>query len=620
MARQPDQQQETSKRISALETTDQELIRRVTALEGRMDTAETNITTIDEDVDALDDRVAVLEGGSVDPTPPDPPDPTPPDPGPDPIPGERTPLSVVIVYNGATITMNETDGVELDSYKDPEGEFEQRCIKVGNVALPDFLLHIRPDVSGKREEVVFELGKLRSTAGIIMSNFTATIKCGAETLHIETIKDQWYRSRWRWQSEPRPVRKTIAELMDANLLPHYDNALATNTPASSVHTYTPMGFAGISTMMGGTGERGDIGPMTEWQADYICTGRNLETVLAQAEACNSFPWWYRDEDTDAPIDTFVELKASSYNSSSPTPYLFNDWRLNPDNPDAIVKIQCDTAHHPNLSYLPFLLTGDPYYLEGLQTIVNFNITSQPWNGRMYDIYFAIRAHAWALRCAAEAVLVTPDVTPNWMLPKSYFIKHMDGNRDWMLATYIHPTGANAPAWTLFCTTEQSFGDNDESPQAPQGTYSQTYMEEFSSFVISWVVELGFEDWRPIAEWKVKNTIARTDGKSGWVRAISTPYRQNLRSAKTAPWCASWKESFDLTNSRYHFTYTDPNVLAITGNDISYPTYTEGALAIAKSIGIAAANDPHTWVHDQVNKLIAATPQRYRAFKWCISAT
>jgi len=623
-------------------TTDEELLARVDALEARMTTAEANIVTLDDnldvldsEVDALDVRVTELEGGE-------------PGPGPEPEPGERTPLTVIIAYNGVTTTLQETDGTELGDYNDPAGAFVQRCIKITDSALPDFVVHVRPDRDGTREEVVFELGRVRGDASIIMSDFTATVKRGDEVLCEWTIPDQWYRSRWRWQSAPRPVRRTVADLMAANLIPHYAEALATQTPASSVHTYAPMGFAGITTMMGGTGERGDIGPMTEWQADYICTGRNLDTVLAQAEGCNSFPWWYRDETTNAPIDTFVELQASSYNSSSPNPYLFGDWRLNPDNGDAIARIQCDTAHHPNLSYLPFLLTGDPYYLEGLHTIVNFNILSQPWNGRMFDIYFAIRAHAWALRCAAEAALVTPETTPDWMLPKSYFVRHLEDNRDWMLATYLgqttrkvlpqiapealcalgldwligvdaHAAEGAAVAWQRFATTEQSFGDNDEGPAAPQGTYSQTYMSEFEAFVICWVVQMGFEDWRPIAEWKIRNTIARTDGTSGWIRAVSTPYRQILRPAKDQPWCADWAASWALTQQRYGLTYADPDVLAISGNDISYPTYSEGALAIAKAIGITAAEPSHTWIHDQVNTLIAASAGRFRARKWCIAA-
>jgi len=144
------------------------------------------------------------------------------------------------------------------------------------------------------------------------------------------------------------------------------------------------------------------------------------------------------------------------------------------------------------------------------------------------------------------------------------------------------------------------------------------MEEFELVIFAWAVRMGFTDWKPIVEWKAKNTIGRTDGKSGWVRAICTPYRQNLRPAKTAPWCATWKDSWDLTNSRYHFTFTDPNVLAITGNDISYPSYTEGALAAAKSVGVTAAAASHEWIHGQVETLINGSTGRSRARKWCIS--
>ena len=123
-------------------TTDQELTARVDALEMRMAQAETEIV-------ALDSRVTVLEGETPDPGP---------DPGPEPEPGERIPLTLVITLNGVTTTLQEATGTELDSYKDPEGAFEMRCIRVTDPALPDVVVHIRPDVAGGREEVVFELG------------------------------------------------------------------------------------------------------------------------------------------------------------------------------------------------------------------------------------------------------------------------------------------------------------------------------------------------------------------------------------------------------------------------------------------------------------------------------
>src|SRR5207342_1641828 len=108
------------------------------------------------------------------------------------------------------------------------------------------------------------------------------------------------------------------------------------------------------------------------------------------------------------------------------------------------------------------------------------------------------------------------------------------------------------------------------------TYSQTYMEEFELTIFAWLVRMGFDDWKPIAEWKAKNTIGRTNGTSGWQRSVSTPYRQLLKAAKADPFFDNWTDSWELTKTRYNFTNTDQDHLNTTGNDISYPTYTEGA--------------------------------------------
>lgn len=614
-------------------TTDQELLARVATLEADLDVVVLKVNEIDVRVTALED------GGTPEPGP-----------EPEPEPGERTPLTVIIDYCGVVSTLPEIDAEILGDYFDPEGEFVQHCRKAtAPEELRDFTVHIRPDADGLREEVVFELGSVATgNAPFSMLEYQATIMQGETVLYAATIKNQHYRTRWRWYSAERPVRTEIAPLIAAGLLPPYVEDLATQCPPSQAFTYEPMGFAGVTKAMGSTGDRPDIGPLTECQADYVCTGRNLATVMAQAEASGSFPWHYRDGETNAPLDAYAKLNASSYNSSNPNPYLATQWALNGDNPDRLDNIQCDVAHHPNLAYLPFLLTGDPYYLEEAQNIVIYCITSQPWNGRMYDIYFAIRAHAWAARSTACTVIITPDDVPQWLLPKGFFQRYLDDNRDWMLGTYLNqPLGRKLPeiaaealrayglerligadprgpegsavAWERFATTERSFGDNDESPSAPQGTYSQTYMEEFEAFVICWIVMLGFDDWRPIAEWKIQNTIARTSGTSGWCRAYSTPYREILRPAADQPWCADWAASWALTAERYGFVVSDPDTIPAGGNDITYPTYTEAALAMAMQLEIADACDPHAWIHGQVDNLIAGSSGRFRARRWCVAA-
>jgi len=508
------------------------------------------------------------------------------------------------------------DGKDFGTYNDPKGKFQQRSIQITNSALPNFIIHSRPDVAGDREEIIFENTSIASGANPgILYNYKVKVMQGQNVLHEEIVPMHYGYSRWRCFSSERPVREEIIDLIARGLLPKYSETLATNTPHSQQHTYTTMGLAGISGAMQGTGERPDIGPVTEWQGDYICSGQNLSTVLAQGEACGTLPWHWRDRETGAWADVFTKYpKASQYNSGSPDPFWPTDWKLSPDNGDRVATIQLDTAHMPAVSYLPWILTGDPYYLEELQAQVTFDIIAQPWNGREFNIWFAIRAHAWALRSVAQAALTTPEITPSWLLPKSYFKSYMDSNRDWLLSDYVNNT---APQYSVFATTEKSFGDNDESPQAPQSTYSQTYMEEFELTIFAWIVRMGFEDWKPIVEWKAKNTIGRTNGTSGWSRSVSTPYRQLLKATKADPLFDNWNDSWNLTKERYNFQNIEQDHLNTTGNDITYPTYTEGALAACKGIGIDAAGASYDWMKTEVDRLISATTARSRARKWCI---
>lgn len=522
---------------------------------------------------------------------------------------QRMPLTATIAVRGQSpVTFSESTGTDLGRYVDPRGRFIQRCIRAVSPAMPSLTVQFRPDEDGSREEVVFELGRLfDGVAPFSMNPYRTVIARGGNVLADVALPAHYYRSRWRWQSAPRPVTVKTSDLIAAGLLPQYNEALTGGfTPASSVRTYSPMGLAGLTGYMPTTGERPDIGPVTEWQADYICTGRNLSTLLAQAEASGTIPWHHRDENTGAPLDTYAYPKASMYDDQNPSPFLPRDWLLNDTlNPDA--------AHEPALAYLPFLLTGDPYFLEELHFAVNFNILSQPWSARTFNIYFAVRAHAWSLRSVAQAARVTPDILPAWFLPKSYFVRHLSDNRDWMLAKYVRN---RAEPWATFRTIEQGFGDNDESPTAPSGTYIAPWMEDFEAFILGWVVQMGFEDWRPVFEWKIPNTIGRTNGTSGWVRAWPTAYRQLLRPSRTGAWLSDWTATWALTQQRYGLRYVNPNTLAISGNDVSYHSITRSVLAIAERIGVAEAKAPHDWIGNQIRGLL--TSQRWVARKWCVS--
>ena len=186
--------------------------------------------------------------------------------------------------------------------------FVQACIRVTHDRLP-LTVYFRRDKGASRAEVVFELGRLWSkTPPANMDAYRVTILQGDKIVFATDVPQHFWSSRWRWQSAPRPVTVRVSDLIANGLLPHYDN----NVNRGSAHplrqqSYEIMGLAGIIRSMGSTGERPDIGPVTEAQGEFICTGNKgaLETLLAQGESAGTWPWHYRDENTGAPSTSFA---------------------------------------------------------------------------------------------------------------------------------------------------------------------------------------------------------------------------------------------------------------------------------------------------------------------------
>jgi hypothetical protein len=83
-------------------------------------------------------------------------------------------------------------------------------------------------------------------------------------------------------------------------------------------------------------------------------------------------------------------------------------------------IYLDTAHQPACSYLPFLLTGDPYHLENLQRQVVMCIMESPSSiVRGYGV-IQPRGTGWSARTLAACAKVSPEAPPPWLLPRSLF--------------------------------------------------------------------------------------------------------------------------------------------------------------------------------------------------------
>lgn len=210
-----------------------------------------------------------------------------------------------------------------------------------------------------------------------------------------------------------------------------------------------LGNAGVATYMPMTGGRPDIGPTTRANTLWLMTQDDAAAryALAQSDAAGSVPWHFYDPRTG----TYIRLTEH--------PTLWADGRAGPGNGSEPLTQQPDytgtgwspdPAHQPDLSYIPYLLTGSHYRLDQLNAQASWSIVAT-WNaprlngkGIVANFQSQVRASAWSLREIVEAAFANPDDSPM----KRYFVEIMKNNIDYLLDQAAHSKQGEVHGWVL----------------------------------------------------------------------------------------------------------------------------------------------------------------------------
>ena len=587
---------------------------------------------------------------ATEPEPPDPPDP----PDPEEPPPDDGEARATITMGGNEYAFLASEGQALDSYTDPDGRFVMDNIVCTNPGLPHMLAFYRPDRAGVREEWVFEHGQPRNTAQA--ANLPAHSVCitrrDGTTVTVELPSGHYWFGRWRWQSAPRPVRRTYAQLVAQNLIPPLDCTGLAKGPILSVSAYKPMATCGMPGNQGQTGGYPGLGLITGWQAQYLVRNAPETAWRDQAEAINSYPCVVRDPDTLAPapgdiVDDFPG--ANMYSSSEGTPYIAK----------GPSPLRTDQGHLPSAVYIPFLLTGDPYYLEAMQFTTNYQQLSLPSDSRCMVMG---RYWAWPTRAIAECVVATPAVVPSWLLPRSYWEHWLEVNRG-----HVETRMANAsdPYYYVFHTIYESGQSSELDPnRSGDHVWQQAFVDLTAAWIASWRPE-----WVEPAEWLMHSSIDRASATSGWCRSRCAPYHIRMQNAsvlaaamtKTSceltvkytqhfvpgmsvtidsetltlgdsadglTWeiasrpkpadhainkpvygakCLSWGEATDLNVMTYGWDVAaDGDQLPANTTDLTYPGYQRAALAQALHSGLEVPGlaDAYAWLDGEVRRLVS----------------
>lgn len=293
-------------------------------------------------------------------------------------------------------------------------------------------------------------------------SYSLTLTANGSTVFTKATFNHHARSRWRkvfwagtaptgWQSEDNPgvsIDYNLAYMVSSRALPNFDLTKSVSAAAvsSEVNDYNskkgpdepqwcvsvPNKCGSWTKLMPDPGGRGDLGVIPRWYVRYLYTfdPQLYPVMLGNALASGNAPVHLRETDPNLFYDSGRTVKAIGRPLSidaRPTGGYFpvgttsgNGWNV-------------DHAHQGSFVYVPYLITGDWYFLEELYFWSARNLDAinscvdqhycrhESWGYISHTV--EPRGVAWALRTLGHTVFIAPDGTPE----KQYFNEKLNNN-------------------------------------------------------------------------------------------------------------------------------------------------------------------------------------------------
>lgn len=360
-------------------------------------------------------------------------------------------------------------------------------------------------------------------ANVAFRQFQADVSMTVGGTQVYSAAALWHRqsARYRkvfWWNATEPtihIKHDFPYLDNAGIIPHYDPRIVPSTATATTHknnTITngaPGDRGTILASMPTTGAHGEIGILPGYAALYILLG-NEDSKIANLNQGNLAGGWSihrRDKATGRVISlttqpTYPNGVPSSINSNT--------------NP-----LVADRAHQPDQAFLPYIVTGDIFYMEELSFWAMYNSWGQNPNFRQGAKGLfqedQPRAQGWCMRTVAHAAWIAPAA-----LGKAEFEFIRKSNVDWYEARYVNSSAKDTRLGALFHQFTYGLGE------VSFGFFncSKTFMDHFFTASIGRGVELGFTDQIPLFAFKTKYVNAMLYGVDGvcWVQASAWVHR------------------------------------------------------------------------------------------------
>jgi hypothetical protein len=245
------------------------------------------------------------------------------------------------------------------------------------------------------------------------------------------------------------IRHDMARLASTGIILHYDWSLplSPNLLAGFQRAIQAPGFAapfaslGVARQMPAAGGRADIAHTNEIATAWLISqdARAARLALGWAGVSGAVPWNFWDAANDTWINTINYPKLWSRNTARGL--------TAPGNRESVTLIQPwewtsydgwtpETAHQPDLTTVPYLLTGERWMLDFLNgqagfALLDFWPGGERDDGNMTNLVFKnaqLRGSVWSLRQFINAEFLNPDGSRE----KAFFGRVVDDNFTWLL--------------------------------------------------------------------------------------------------------------------------------------------------------------------------------------------
>ena len=346
-------------------------------------------------------------------------------------------------------------------------------------------------------------------------DYDVQLSVGGKPVYSKTGLKHYHHARWRkvlWWGQPPEVdiAHDTAYLIASKAVPNYDQsvgisgvAIRTMTMRYSGAATEPMGNGMAIPYMPTTGGRPDIGLLPGWAVSYLLSmdARAKLVTLGAADQAGSWSMHYRDQKTGRPVSLqdFPYMTLLGHHSDTINPKTKKSEEFPDCGGDCKTPYVADSSHEPALAYLPYLVTGDYYYLEELEfwTMYDLFQSNPSYRANIKGLFHPtqVRGQAWTLRDLANAAYIVPDADPF----KKQFEQVMSDNLDWYNATY-QPNGSQAnQLGALVDANAREYLDH---------TGIAPWQDDFFTAAVGRAVELGFVKAKPLLAWKSQYPILR----------------------------------------------------------------------------------------------------------------